>query len=38
MIIDATRYDAAEFEVPCRPREDVMEKVSRDWAKYGIGI
>jgi len=38
MIIDATKYDAAEFELPCQPRQDVMEKVGRDWEKYGIGI
>lgn len=38
MIIDATKYDAAEFEVPCRPGQEVMEKVTREWAKYGIGI
>ena len=38
MIIDATKYDAAEFEVPCRPKQDVAEKVNREWAKYGIGI
>ena len=37
MIIDATKYDAAEFEIPCRPKPDVMEKVSREWANYGIG-
>jgi len=36
MIIDATRYDADEFEIPCRPRQDVMEKVLREWQKYGI--
>jgi len=37
MIIDATMYDAAEFEIPCRPKADVMEKVNREWANYGIG-
>ena len=36
MIIDATKYDADEFEIPCRPRQDVMEKVNRQWSKYGI--
>lgn len=36
MIIDATMYDAAEFETPCRPKPDVMAKVDRDWAKYRI--
>jgi len=36
MIIDATRYDAKEFEIPCRPRQDVMDKVLREWQKYGI--
>ncbi|MDP2645118.1 MAG: UbiD family decarboxylase [Desulfobacterales bacterium] len=36
MIIDATRYDDADFEIPCSPRADVMAKVIRDWARYGI--
>jgi hypothetical protein len=36
MIIDATMYDAAEFEIPCRPKPDVMEKVNREWVEYSI--
>ncbi|MFQ5851751.1 MAG: UbiD family decarboxylase, partial [Candidatus Binatia bacterium] len=36
MIIDATAYNANEFEIPCRPKPDVMEKVNREWAEYGI--
>ena len=38
MIIDATRYDAAEYEVPCMPKADTTERVARDWAKYGINL
>lgn len=36
MIIDATRYDAGAFEEPCGPKRDVMERVVREWRKYGI--
>jgi hypothetical protein len=36
MIIDATKYDAAEFEIPCRPKPDIMAKVEREWADYGV--
>ncbi|MDP6559772.1 MAG: UbiD family decarboxylase, partial [Candidatus Binatia bacterium] len=36
MIIDATMYDAAEFEIPCHPKKDVMELVEREWSEYGI--
>ena len=36
MIIDATMYDAAEFEIPCKPKPDVMGRVNREWAEYGI--
>jgi len=36
MIIDATRYDAREFEVASKPKIEAAEKVERDWAKYGI--
>ena len=36
MIIDATKYDAAEFENPCRPKPEVMERVNREWAEYSI--
>jgi len=36
MIIDATKYDAAEFEIPCRPKQDTMEKINREWVEYAI--
>ena len=38
MIIDATRYDAQEFEIPSRPKSDVMEKVNGRWNEYGIPV
>ena len=38
MIIDATRYDAQEFEIPSRPKSDVMEKVNSRWNEYGIPV
>jgi UbiD family decarboxylase len=37
MIIDATRFDAAEYEKPVLPQPQVYERVRREWAKYGIG-
>ncbi len=36
MIIDATRYDAKNFSSVCVPAADVLEKVDREWEKYGI--
>ncbi len=36
MIIDATRFDADKFETPCGPKEEVLEEVARNWAKYGL--
>ncbi|MDP6558971.1 MAG: UbiD family decarboxylase [Candidatus Binatia bacterium] len=38
MIIDATKYDAHEFETPCRPKPDVMERVNQQWSEYAIPI
>jgi len=38
MIIDATRYDAKNFPSVCLPAAEAMEKVERDWEKYGIRI
>lgn len=37
MIIDATRYDAKEFPPVCLPAAEAMEKVEREWERYGIG-
>lgn len=36
MIIDATRYDADTFEIPCSPKKDVLAEVEKNWAKYGL--
>jgi UbiD family decarboxylase len=36
MIIDATRYDAKDFAPVCLPSTDVMTRVEREWARYGI--
>lgn len=38
MIIDATRYDAREFEIVCSPDKKAAERVERDWARYGIPV
>ncbi|MDP2725967.1 MAG: UbiD family decarboxylase, partial [Dehalococcoidia bacterium] len=38
LIIDATRYDAKEFEVVCTPKKEAVEKVEREWGKYGIPL
>ncbi|MDP2936726.1 MAG: UbiD family decarboxylase [Dehalococcoidia bacterium] len=38
MIIDATRHDAKEFEIVCSPEKGAVEKVEREWAKYGIRL
>ncbi len=38
MIIDATRYDAKEFETVCSPEKGAVEKVEREWARYGITL
>ncbi len=38
MIIDATRYDAKEFEIVCSPQVEAVQKVERDWARYGIPL
>ncbi len=38
IIIDATRYDASEFEIPCLPQEEAAARVERDWDKYGITL
>ncbi len=38
MIIDATRHDAKEFEPVCAPRPEAVEKVEREWEKYGISL
>lgn len=36
MIIDATRYDAKDFEIVCRPQEEAAARVEREWERYGI--
>jgi 3-polyprenyl-4-hydroxybenzoate decarboxylase len=36
LIIDATQPVIGEFpEITC-PKKDVMEKVEKEWSKYGI--
>jgi 2,5-furandicarboxylate decarboxylase 1 len=36
MIIDATRYDARNYPPVCLPTAEAMEKVQREWDRYGI--
>ncbi len=36
MIIDATKYDADTYEIPCKPKQEVMEEVVKNWSKYGL--
>ncbi len=36
MIVDATRYDAKNYSVVCVPSAKALEKVDRDWDRYGI--
>ena len=36
MIIDATRYDAKNYSTVCVPSAKALEKVDRDWDRYGI--
>lgn len=36
MIVDATRYDAKSFPAVCLPARAAMEKVDREWERYGI--
>jgi UbiD family decarboxylase len=36
LIIDATRYDAKNFPEVCLPAAEAMERVGRDWERYGI--
>ncbi len=36
MIIDATRYDAKNYSAVCVPSAKALEKVDRDWDRYGI--
>jgi UbiD family decarboxylase len=38
MIIDATRYDAKNFPPVCLPASEAMEKVEREWERYGIQL
>ncbi|MFB3059757.1 MAG: hypothetical protein ACE10C_00120, partial [Candidatus Binatia bacterium] len=38
MIIDATRYNAKDFPAVCQPTPEAMEKVSREWDRYGISL
>lgn len=38
MIIDATGYDASSYESACLPSREAMEKVQREWSKYGLRI
>lgn len=36
MIIDATKPVAVAYAEVCRPKPDVMSRVEKEWAKYGI--
>ena len=36
MIIDATKYDAADYEVEVLPRKEVFDRILRDWDRFGI--
>jgi 2,5-furandicarboxylate decarboxylase 1 len=38
IIIDATRYDAKNFPSVCLPSPEAMEKVDKEWEKYGIPL
>ena len=36
ILIDATRYDAKNFPSVCLPSAEAVEKVKREWHRYGI--
>lgn len=36
ILIDATRYDAKNFPPVCLPAAEAVEKVEREWQRYGI--
>ena len=36
ILIDATRYDAKNFPSVCLPAAETVEKVKREWHRYGI--
>lgn len=38
ILIDATRYDAKNFPPVCLPAAETMEKVEREWSRYGIPL
>jgi 4-hydroxy-3-polyprenylbenzoate decarboxylase len=38
VLIDATMYDANEFEIPCTPHPDAITFVNTNWDKYGIDL
>lgn len=38
MIIDATKFDAKDYEIACMPKVEIMEKVKREWKKYDIKL
>ncbi len=38
IIIDATRYNAASYPPVCRPADEMLDKVERDWARYEIPL
>jgi UbiD family decarboxylase len=38
IIIDATRYNAKSFPSVCLPAAEAMEKVEREWERYGIPL
>jgi UbiD family decarboxylase len=38
MIIDATRYNAKTFPAVCAPTPEAIEKVNREWDRYGISL
>ena len=38
MIIDATRYDAKQFELACGPDRETLRRVETQWERYGLGL
>jgi UbiD family decarboxylase len=38
LIVDATRYDAKTFAQVVRPDRAALERVERDWQRYGIPL
>jgi len=36
MIVDATKFNAAKFPLPCVPKPEILAEVDRNWESYGI--